>query len=44
LQGGGFKSQEQNDLYPHPTKGLSTGAKIGIALGIVALGVGAYSY
>jgi hypothetical protein len=45
LQGGGFKSQEQNDFIPPPPpppKGLSTGAKIGIALGIVALGVGAY--
>lgn len=45
LQGGGFKSQEQNDFIPPPPpprQGLSTTAKIGIALGIVALGVGAY--
>ena len=43
LQGGGVKSQEQNDFIPPPPpQGLSTTAKIGIALGIVALGVGAY--
>ena len=43
MQGGGFKSQEQNDFIPPPPpQGLSTTAKIGIALGIVALGVGAY--
>lgn len=48
LQGGGsFKSgmqQQQLPVYtpPPPPQGMSTTAKVGIALGIVALGVGGY--
>lgn len=46
MQGGGISksTQPQAPVYtpPPPPKGMSTTAKIGIALGIVALGVGAY--
>lgn len=44
--GGGFKSSEPSfaPTYtpPPPPRGMSTTAKVGIALGIVAVGVGAY--
>jgi hypothetical protein len=46
MQGGGsFKStmpQQPIVVAPPPPQGMSTTAKIGIALGIVALGVGGY--
>jgi hypothetical protein len=44
FKSGGTQTQQQMPVYtpPTPPRGMSTTAKVGIALGIVALGVGGY--
>ena len=42
FKSGGTQQQQQMPVYTPPPTGMSTTAKVGIALGIVALGVGGY--